>query len=43
MTMLRVFQQTFKRINVDVLVVVGMLVGWLTLQAVVFPALGVPT
>jgi hypothetical protein len=37
------FHQFFQRINVEVLVVASMLLGWLALQAVVFPALGVPT
>jgi hypothetical protein len=35
--------QFFKPANIEILVVAGMLLGWLTLQAVVFPALGVPT
>jgi len=41
--MQRSFSQFLKPAQIEVLVVVGMLLGWLTLQAVVFPALGVPT
>lgn len=41
--MQRRFSQFLKPANMELLVVAAILLGWLTLQAVVFPAFGVPT
>lgn len=39
----RMWSQILSPANVEALFVAGMVVGWLTLQTLVLPALGVPT